>query len=588
VTTESRATPDLDSTARTSSSRRKQRRIWLALLAAVAAALAASAALAARDGLRVERDVRGGRAAFHSLLHRGLTSGSNLQTQARAGAALFRAAEKRARTSPWVRGWSHVPLVGQPARWLIGASSAAAGIADDAAAVIAEVEPKLNAAHDPAQRLAFLDTLAAEFGRLRGAVDAIHVPAPGFLLPPVNNADRELKHELARLRSTIDAGAVAARGLRSFLGGPTTYMVLAGNNAEMRAGGMVLQAGILRASDGRLSTGEFRTTADLTLKHPAQVPPELAKLYGWLEPGSEWRNVGSSPDFPAVGPLYAAMAERSTLGPADGAIQLDVPGLRSLLSVIGGVEVDGRRYNAANVERLIMHDLYVAFRADQIPRHHELSALAQKVFRALTDRRWDPRALIKALGDAAAGRHLMLWSTRPVEETAWRRLGVDGSLTRDGLMVTIQNHTGNKLDWFLRPSVDLTVDKLPGDYRRVHVRIHIVNPAPRGQPRYVVGDGRLVPVGAYRALVAVYLPGGAINVSMPGRTVALVGPDGPMRVVGTRIDIPRMGSADVSVVFDLPPDARTIDLLPSGRVPPIELRLRGRTVDDAIRRRIRL
>jgi uncharacterized protein DUF4012 len=547
-----------------------------------------TAALAARDGLQVARDVRAGRAAFHSLVNDGLSASSNLRSASAKGAALFDDADARARGSRWIGGWSHVPVLGQPARWLRGATAAASKLGREATAVVAEIEPRLNAAHEPSERIKFLDTLAAEFARLRTAVDAVDIPAPGGFLPPVNAADRELRAELTKLRKAVDDGAVASVGLKSFLEGPSTYVVLAANNAEMRAGGMILQAGLLRAANGHLAAGEFRTTAELALKDPIPVPPQLDTLYGWLSPGEEWRNVGSSPDFPATGPMYAAMSRRSKLGPVDGAIQLDVPAVRALLGVVGPVDVEGRRYDASNVERLILHDLYVQFGTDQIPRRHEFSTLAQGIFTALTDRSWDPRALIRALGKAGAGRHLMLWSSRSAEETAWQRLGVSGSLDRNGMMVTIQNHTGNKLDWFMRASADLRVTPLPGGYRHARLDIQINNATPAGQPTYIAGDAKLVPVGGYRALVAVYLPGWAINVRLPENKAALVGPDGPMRVVGTRVDILRQKRVTVTVVFDIPPTARLVDLLPSGRLPAMSLRFGGTLYNDAIRRSIQL
>jgi hypothetical protein len=589
VTNDTRAiSPDPTPVAPTHPTRRKRRRFLLVAAGAILLMAGGTAALAARDGLRASRDVHAGRAAFRSLVHDGLSGTSSLQAESAKGSARFEAADARARGSRWIRGWSHVPFLGQPARWLMGATAATSNLGREAAQVIAQIEPRLNGAHEPSQRLRFLDTLAAEFARLRSVVDAVHIPATGWFLPPVNSADRELRGELARLRSAIDDGAVASAGLKSFLAGPSTYLVLAGNNAEMRAGGMVLQAGVLRAENGHLASGDFYSAAELYLEKPVPVPKELDKLYGWLSPGVEWRNVGSSPDFPVTGPMYAAMAKRSKLGAVDGAIQLDVPGVRALLGVVGPVEIGGRHYDASNVERLILHDLYVEFKADQVPRRHEFSALAQGIFKALTDRTWDPRALIKALGEAGAGRHLMLWSSRQAEEAAWSRLGVDGSLDRNGVMVTIQNHTGNKLDWFLRASVDLSVENLSASYRRARMTIQIKNPTVSRAPSYIAGTGDLVPVGGYRALVAVYLPGWATNIQMPGNKVVIAGPDGPMRVVGARVDILRQSAKMVTVLFDIPITVRSIELLPSGRFPAMLLRFKERLYNDGARRSIQL
>jgi hypothetical protein len=282
------------------------------------------------------------------------------------------------------------------------------------------------------------------------------------------------------------------------------------------------------------------------------------------------------------------MADRSGLGSVDGVMQVDVRGVRALLEVTGPVAIAGRTYNAGNVERLIMHDLYSAFGGEQVERRHEFSRLAAEAFRALNERGSRPVDLVRALRAAAAGRHLLAWSARPVEQRGWRGLGIDGSLQRDGLMLTVQNHTGNKLDWFLRPSMKLRVEDGAGGLRRLHLRIQIANPTPLGESSYIAGDGKLVPPGDHRALVAVYLPGWASTVRMPGRTIALVGSDGPSHVIGTRVDIARGTTVTIDVEFSAPPDVQRILLMPSGRARPVPVTEGAQRVNDAVPRWIEL
>ena len=586
MTTDTRAVSPGPPTLSSTHARRRRRVIWLTA-AVVFAGIAVTAGLAARDAIASARDLRVGRAVFHRIVAGGLSS-SSIRSEATTGAARFAAADARVSASRWIGGWARVPVLGAPARWLKAATAATSELAAQASGVAATLEPKLDTAHDPASRVALLDVVGAEFARLRAVVSEIDLPGAGWFLPPANAAARQLRDELARLHDALSDGMVATRGLRSFLGGPSSYLSLAANNAEMRAGGMVLQAGVLHARDGRVEAGEFRSTAELILRETVPVPKEIDALYGWLGPGREWRNTGSSPNFPVVAPVYAAMARRTDLGPVDGAVQLDLPALASLLRVVGPVEVDGRRYDAGNVERLVMHDLYVEYGAVQFERRHEFSKLAAATFAALAGRRWDPRAMIRGLGEAAAGRHLLVWSARPVEQAAWRRLGVDGSLERDGLMVTIQNHTGNKEDWFLRSTVDVSAEQIPGRGKQVTLRIRIENPTPRREPTYILGDSSLVPRGTYRAMVAVYLPGWAENVKIPATTPLLVGPDGPMRVIGTRVDVPLRGAAVVTVVFEAPLGQQGIEILPAGRHRPIRYRFEGQVLTDARPRRIAL
>jgi hypothetical protein len=262
-------------------------------------------------------------------------------------------------------------------------------------------------------------------------------------------------------------------------------------------------------------------------------------------------------------------------------LHIDVIGMRELLEVLGPVTVLGTRYHANDVEQLLLHDQYARFGADQVERRQALSRVAEATFKALSDRPWDVLRLAHALRDAARGRHLMAWSRRPVEQVAWQRLQMDGALDPDGLMLTVQNQTGNKLDWFVKPSMALSVEQHAGGWRRAHLRISIANPTPLGEPSYIAGDGKLVPSGTDRTLVAVYLPAWATNVEMPGRTVSVVGPDGPMRVIGARVDIARGSTVEIDVTFSVPPGEEQIVLLPSGRARAVPLRDGARWFSDA-------
>ena len=537
------------------------------------------------DALGIASDLRSGRDVFAALADRGLTDDGGLTAEARRGALLFADADRRARESRWLGALAKVPFFGRPARWLRSASSVAVSLGEEAAASVARIEPKLGASGDPSERLALVALVETEFARLHGLVRDVRLPSSGGFLPPVDSADRDLRGDLVRLRAALADGAFAARGLRSFLSGPSTYVVLAANNSEMRSGGMVLQVGVLAARGGRIAAGGFRSTAELQPDEAVPVPAELGSLYGFLEPGREWRNLGTSPNFPSVAPVYAEMARKTGLARVDGALQIDVLGVRSLLEVIGPVVIDGRRYDADNVDRLIMHDLYVEFGSEQFERKHEFSRLAAQAFRVLTQGTSDLVDLAKAIRRAAAGRHLMAWSSRPVEQRAWERLGIDGGLERDGLMVTVQNHGGNKLDWFVRPSLALDVEHPNGRFRRFRVRIRIDNPTPRNEPEYVAGDGRFVPRGDHRAFVAVYLPAWATNVELVDRQPLAVGTDGPMRVIATRLDIRRGAHEIIELAFSVPPGVERILLLPSSRAVPTSVRF-GELVTDDTRPRI--
>jgi len=130
----------------------------------------------------------------------------------------------------------------------------------------------------------------------------------------------------------------------------------------------------------------------------------------------------------------------------------------------------------------------------------------------------------------------------------------------------------------------LRVEERRGGWRRARLEIQIENPTPLGESKYVAGDGSLVPPGDHRALVALYLPGWATDVKMSGRSIVLVGPDGPSHVIGTRLDIPRGTTATLEVEFSVPPGVSSIVLLPSARANPVPLRVGDRATDDEVPR----
>ena len=153
-------------------------------------------------------------------------------------------------------------------------------------------------------------------------------------------------------------------------------------------------------------------------------------------------------------------------------------------------------------------------------------------------------------------------------------MGVAGALDPDGLLVTVQNHSGNKLDWFLQPVVD--VHRRGGAQRqRLSVDLALENRVPAGEPRYVTGGD-----GHYRAFVAVYLPARAHDVRVAGEPMLVAGRDGPMRVVAVRVDLARGQRRTVHLEFSLPADVDHLDLLPSARARPMRVRFDGRAVDD--------
>ena len=70
-------------------------------------------------------------------------------------------------------------------------------------------------------------------------------------------------------QATVDSATISLAGVGDLLQGPSTYLVLAANNAEMRSGsGMFLQVGTVTITDGAFELSDFVPAQELFLDQP--------------------------------------------------------------------------------------------------------------------------------------------------------------------------------------------------------------------------------------------------------------------------------------------------------------------------------
>ena len=395
------------------------------------------------------------------------------------------------------------------------------------------------------------------------------------LLGPLWSARDKLADQLAELRTGLGRGAAGARAAADLLQGPRRYLVLAANNAEMRAGsGMFLSAGVLETRDGALVLSPFRPTEELAV--PAGAVPltgDLADRWGWLKPNEELRNLGVSPRFDVSAPMAAAMWEAAGGGRVDGVLAVDPVALRAVLAAVGSVDVEGRTIGADVVVDRILHDQYVEHAADprQDARREDLGLIAGEVMRALDSRDWKADRLGRELAAASRGRHLLAWSSRAAEQEGWQAAGIDGSLRDDSVMVAVLNRGGNKLDRFLRVRAELDLRR-EGSGTEGTLRLTLRNETPAGEPPYVAGPhpSSGVGEGEYVGLVAVSLPAASQGARIEGTSnLAVAGADGPTRVVAAPMRVARGEEVTVVVRFGLPSEGGSLRVEPTARVPGV-------------------
>jgi type II secretory pathway pseudopilin PulG len=484
--------------------------------------------------------------------------------------------------APWLAPARIAPMLGRQIRAVStmagSASVAATETANTLDTLVAQLE---SPTPDPATRIGAAREARTTVQALRSELDGLDLGPTEALLTPVADARNRFSTELADLDRTLDEVAAALEGVVSFLEGPSRYLVLAANNAEMRAGGgMYLQAGILLVEDGRFILKEsFVPTDGLVLDEPgATLDPDVARLWGWMGPDRDVRNANLTPRFDVSALNATELWGTLGRGDVDGVLVIDVRGLRDLLEVIGPVEVatatGARRITAGNVIEELLLRQYERFdaRRDRLDRRETLGDTAAAVFGAFNERDWSAVGLVSALQRAGTGRNVLLWSSDPVQQAAWTAIGADGAVSADSVLLAVLNRGANKLDQFLEVAADMSWSDAGDGLRRLTFRIDLTNTAPEGLPPYVAGgpaQGTDLAEAEYRGMVSLTLPRSAGNFTMEGAPLSISGDDGPTRVAAGELRIPRGERRTVTITADVPTGLEAVTVLPSARWPQV-------------------
>lgn len=491
-------------------------------------------------------------------------------------------------SSPFFTPVTFVPVIGRQLRSVRALSGAAGTVARVGSSFLDQVHGVLDQPHGAGpQRVASLRSLAAISASAESQLAAIDTGPSQALVGPVAAKRNEFVNQLDDARSRLTKAAAVSATVASILQGPQTYLVLAANNAEMRAGsGAYLDVGVATTGDGSLHLGDLAPSGSLPLPVGAvDVTGDLQRNWGWLHPSLDMRNLGLTPQFNVTAPLAARMWASLTGTTVNGVIAVDVAGLSQLLTASGPVQVGGQTVDAGNVDQYLLHDQYDGLTDNATgtgARQDALGALTSAVLRQLQSQTSDLRSLGTAVSAAVAGRNLMLWSSDPVDQATWVASGVSGSLTGRSVDVSVINLGGNKLDQYLPVHVAVTTSPAGAD-TAVAMTTTLVNLTPPGQSEFIAGPFPGVPVGygGYKGLVAANLPAGATSITMTGAgPPAVNGTDGPTWVIAAPVTIAQGASVTVVVRFRIPGHQGSMDLVPSARIPAEQWTVAGRTFDD--------
>ncbi len=559
---------------------RRTRRRWILL--GVLVLLLVWGAFVVLSVLRARNDTRAGIDELEQVQQK-LTPGDLLRgsgvPELRAAGADFASARRRVR-SPFLLPLRILPFVGRQVRSVDTLTGSAARVVDIGVAAVDDARGIVNAGQPVgAARVTLVEQLAAVADRSDAQLQHVDL-GPTHLIGPLADARTRFETRLDDLRHAISQLKDSSHGLARFLKGPSRYLVLAANNAEMRVGsGTFLSIGVLTVKDGTLQLGTMQSPVAYPV--PDGAVPLTGDLRRWafLKPNVEWRSLGASPQFPAQAMLASQMWKAATGTSVDGVLAIDVVALKDLLAATGPVRLDdGTTVTADDVLGDVMLRQYLGIVGypDQSARRDRLSDIARGALAKLETGGWHAADLVDQLRGATRGRHLLAWSANGVEEAGWTASSIDGALASDEVLVGLHNRGGNKLDQFMVVKGTATTTAA-ADGWSMSIRLAMTNATPAsGLPQYVVGPfpgATGAKAGLYQGFAVFELPVTAthINLEVDGKPLTFVsaGPDGPSQVVAGYVEIPRGLSRTVVVRFDLPGAVRSLLFAPSARVPAI-------------------
>lgn len=473
--------------------------------------------------------------------------------------------------SGWLAGAaSHLPAVGDQvrvARALRRTGIAGTRLGLDVTTLLSDLLPDTGA---PAPGLARVVTTATRELPLlhRTAADAAALSAAAATVPaahvpgPLGRTQTTIARDVPRVVGVVKPLSDVLGTLPSAAGpGRHTYLLLLGNSAEERPGGGFIGAiGELSVTEGAITSVRFRMS-DFANRLVTSIPAPTA-LNDYLFHGHPWdlADANWSPDFPTSAAEVRHFYRLATGDEVDGVLSVDPTALSDVLDVLGPVQVPPypQTISAANALHEINEIINRARPGDPGPSY--LAPLGQTVLgRVLHAPVQDYPRLASALGQAVAGRHIVMSFDDPDVQAVVAAYHADGSLSStggdDGVLVADANLSGSKADLLVSRSFGLTVhlDSDGAAHDRLTLSYHDARPGNAADASLVRGSG-----GAYRDYVRAYLPAGTrldtMRLTADGRTVTVspgeISQEDGRLAVGFYLIVPSGGDRSLEVDYE--------------------------------------
>lgn len=306
---------------------------------------------------------------------------------------------------------------------------------------------------------------------------------------------------------------------------PRVYFVALTTPSESRGLGGFMGSWLeLRIDDGHLEVSDYGRSTDLNEAGAAvkkvSGPDDWLSRYGdfGFTTGKDggisataWQNITLSPYFDSTGRVISELYPQSGGQELDGVFAIDVKTISALLEFAGPVEIDGLAtpLTSENAEEFLLIDQYRRFSGET--RVDLLETVAKTaVDQILGGELPAPNVIANRLGPLVSEGRISGYSSIPSVQDFFRAIGMAGANSCVGVddcfMITADNASGNKIDYFLMLDSNLKFDFDP-DFGTVtlNLRLRVMNEAPSsGEPSYVIGNMVGLPDGYNRTLISIH------------------------------------------------------------------------------------
>ena len=419
------------------------------------------------------------------------------------------------------------------------------GIGDDAKAVAAVADAGNDLTHGSLRRLVqsgdwqLVDKLTPQHGRVDvGAIKKL-APTVAGLSGDFARAQQQLagidsKQLSSWVRPSFDnarnqvnqtAGPLAAadrafRVLPAMLGadGPRTWLLVFGNNAEIRAtGGLPGAVALVRTDHGRISLGRQASTSDFPqAKRPILPPTPAERTIYHDQPGIFFADANFIPEFPRTAELWRAWWQQRYGQQVDGVASIDTVTLSYLLRATGPVTVDGVQLSAGNAVDELLHRTY-----ERLPTNEEQNAffadVARTMFATVTNGSGSPSDLVGAVSQGVTEGRIYVHSFHEDSQRVLQPTSIAGTMDfstsgRPQLGIWLNDGTGSKMSYYLRTDVRATSRSCAAGRQTLTMSMRISSTAPKDAsklPLYITGGGNYGTAKGHQLVVAhVYGPKG--------------------------------------------------------------------------------